>query len=70
MAMLHHPTTPRKDELLEKFPNISEDELCQLKDMLNKELHELKVRQDPKILAYALMVARIDSELLDRQKNC
>jgi hypothetical protein len=67
IAMLHHPTTLRKDDLLNRFPSITDEELCELKDILGSEFHDRKASQDPKLLAYALMSARIDSELLDRK---
>lgn len=68
--IIKQPIHFRLDELLEKFPNLTEEEMCELKDILINGMPDLREKKDPKALAYALMLARIDSELYDRKQNC
>jgi hypothetical protein len=67
--MIKQPIHLRKDDLVDRFPNLTDDELCELKDILQFEMIELKAKKDPKVLAYALMTARIDSVIYDRLKS-
>ncbi len=68
--IIKQPIHFRKDELIDKFPDLNNDELCELRNILMDEMIDLKVRKDPKVLAYALMTARVDSVLYDRKKGC
>lgn len=76
-SIIKQPVHSRKDELVDKFPNLSDDELCELRDILQGEMEQLKQTPptkegdlNPKMLAYALMTARINTALYDNNKKC
>jgi hypothetical protein len=69
-AIIKQPIHFRKDELIDRFPNLTNDELCELKDILKTEMHELTTNKDPKVLAYALMMARVDTVLYENSRKC
>jgi hypothetical protein len=71
-GMLHQPTHHGKDELLEKWPNLSLDEIKQLKDILVKEREEmynqvssLDEKKKAYLLGLALRLAHIEYILID-----
>ena len=68
--IIKQPIHFRKDNLLDRFPNLDDTEMCELRSILQDEMVDLKVRKDPKVLAYALMTARVDSVMYDRKKEC
>jgi hypothetical protein len=75
--MIKQPIHFRKDELLDKFPNLGSEEIHELKDTLQLEkremLSKIKLLEPEKkayLLAIALMLARIDSVLIDRGDKC
>jgi hypothetical protein len=65
-GVLQQPTHFRKDDLLDRFPNIINQELVELKDIIVSELTELKKTKDPKVASYAIWKARVELECLDR----
>lgn len=75
--MLKHPTASRKDDLLDRFPKLSTEEMCKLRDTLMVEKHDMLTEleyapADKKMyaLALALMLAGIDTILIDRGLKC
>jgi len=75
--MLKQTTQPRKDVLLDKFPDVDKNEIKELKDILMIEKRELVkaaefLSSDKKIylIALALMLAGIDSLCIDRRITC
>jgi hypothetical protein len=75
--MIKQPTHLKKDELLDRFPNLNYDELCELKSMLTEEKILLlpatnSLTPDKKIylISLALMLAGIDSRLIDMGSKC
>jgi hypothetical protein len=69
-AIIKQPTHFRKDDLIDRFPNLSVEELCELKDILKDEMQHLTTNKDPKLLAYALMMARVDTVLYENNRKC
>ena len=55
-----------KDELLDRFNDLSKEELQKLRLILDNELTELKAGKNPIILGYAIMLARIDQKLEEK----
>jgi len=68
--IIKQPIHFRKDELIDKFPDLSEEEICELKNILEGEIKELRLHKDIKVLAYGLMMARINIVLHERQQIC
>jgi len=74
--MLKQPIHLRKDDLLDRFPSLSYDELCELKSMLVQEKISLPMVKtltpDKKVylISLALMLAGIDSRLIDMETKC
>jgi hypothetical protein len=72
--MIKQPIHVEKDTLLEAFKadnkNISGDNLAKLKFMLEDELAELKIKKDPKVMYYVIMLARIEQVMYDKQCGC
>ena len=75
--MIKQPIHFRKDELLDKFPNLSYEDICELRETLHTEKVELlsnikKLEPDKKsyLLAVVLMLARVDGVLVDRGDKC
>jgi hypothetical protein len=75
-GMLHHPDLEhyRKDELLEGFPDLTLDEMCELRDLITKEKVEMLSTKDccdrSYLLCLALMQARIETVLVDLKLSC
>jgi hypothetical protein len=69
-SMIKQPIHFRKDDLIDRFPNLTDDELCELKNILEEEMKDLTTNKDPKVLAYALMMARVDTVLHENNKKC
>ena len=44
--------------------------MCELKDLLEEEMNGLRINKDPKVLAYALLTARVTTVLNDRKVKC
>lgn len=65
-GVLQQPTHFRKDDLLDRFPCISNEELLELKNIIVTEITELKKTKDPKVASYAIWKARVELECLDR----
>jgi len=75
--IIHHPDSPRKDYLSDKFPNLTEEEICELRDILISEKKELMANgaaRDPHtrayVLAVSLQLARVGTALVDKKLNC
>lgn len=75
--MIKQPTHLKKDDLLDRFPKLSYDELCDLKSILIEEKILLlparsTLTPDKKIylISLALMLAGIDSRLIDMGSKC
>jgi chromosome segregation ATPase len=75
--MIKQPIHFRKDELLDRFPNLVYDEMCELRETLTAEktdligrMKELSGDKKAYLLALALMLARIDSVLIDKGAKC
>ena len=74
--MLKQPIHLRKDTLLDKFPDLKYEELCELKEMLIEEkkqlLPEKKLTPGKKVylISLVLMLAGIDSRLIDMEIKC
>jgi len=64
--LVQQPIHYRKDDLLDRFPNISNSELNELKEILIFEIKDLKERKDPIAAAYAIWRARVEVECLER----
>ncbi len=66
---IHHPNTPLLDKKLENFEELSLIELIGLKIDLSRKIEEMKVdaKDDPKILLYVLLMARLDLKIHDRK---
>ena len=60
-SLIKQPTHYRKDDLVDRFPNLNAEEMEELKCILQLEMIELRDQKDPKVLAFALMLARIDT---------
>ena len=69
--MLKQPTHFRKDDLLERFPSLTDEELLELRDTLVCELRERKqnMPKDQLNLSYALMLGNIRNEMIERSKQ-
>jgi uncharacterized protein YoxC len=74
--MIKQPVHFRKDDLLDRFPNITH-EIFELRDILMAEKTEMITNvksltgdQKAYLLALVLMLARVDSVLLDKEKKC
>jgi len=65
-SIIKQPIHFRKDDLIDRFPNLTDDELFELKCILREEMSELTTNKDPKVLAYALMMARVDTVLHEK----
>ena len=67
--ILKQPIHKEKDDLLDEFMNgnITEDHSIKLKSILKTELDELKYNgnKDPKILAYILVLARLEQNMYE-----
>jgi hypothetical protein len=68
-TIIHDPTHYKKDDLIDRFPSLNDDELYELRNILTDEMVELKLNKSEKIFAYAFMVARVDSVLYDNHKK-
>lgn len=75
--MLKQPSHIRKDELIDKFPNLDKYEICELKDILRAERTELvehgeclPMEKKVYLIALVLMLANIDTMLVDRRVIC
>ena len=68
-ALIHHPTTPIKDDLLDRFPEIDDNELNILKEIIHEEKTELEETKDPKLIAYAIWSARVEIECIRRHRK-
>lgn len=75
--MLKQPVHLRKDELLDKFPNLDYNELCELRAMLTEEkgvlitmTKQLSPTKKVYLISLALMLAGIDSRLIDVGRKC
>jgi len=64
--VLMQPVHFRKDDLIMRFPNITNAELKELKDIIITESSELLEKKDPKVAAYAIWRARVELECLER----
>jgi hypothetical protein len=64
--IIKQPIHFRKDDLLDRFPNLNDDELCELKNIIATEKHELEPSKDPKLISYAIWTARIEMEYMKR----
>jgi hypothetical protein len=75
-GILHHPELEhkRKDMLLEKFPNLTVDEMCELRDRIKKEKIDMilvnQIKDRAYLLALGLMQARVETALVDLQAKC
>ena len=69
-SIIKQPIHFRKDDLIDRFPHLTEEELCELRDILKNEMGELTTSKDPKALAYALMLARVDTVLHENNNKC
>lgn len=76
--MLHHPDPAhqRKDMLLERFPDLTVEEMCELRDLIKAEKTDL-LTNTPKgsrdwgyVLGLGLMQARVETALVDKKGNC
>ena len=69
--MLKQPTHFWKDDLLERFPSLTDEELLELRDTLVCELRERKqnMPKDQLNLSYALMLSNIRIEMIERSKQ-
>ena len=74
--IIHHPTSPRRDDLVEKFPNLTMEEMRELRSMLIKERDELRANgatRNPQSQAYALSIvlqlARVQTALMDKEDS-
>jgi len=78
-----HPSAKRKDELMDRFPNLTDEEVCELKAILQYEVEEFRKHDTLesrasgewatlklKSLAYALQQAAIELSLFDRRAKC
>jgi len=75
--MLKQPIHLRKDNLLDRFPSLSYDELCELKSILAEEkgvlltmTKQLSPTKKVYLVSLALMLAGIDSRLIDMGSKC
>lgn len=68
--LIKQPIHFRKDDLVDRFPNLTEEEMCELRDIITAEMKDLIKDKKDKVLAYALMKARIDQVLWDRNRIC
>ena len=75
--MIKQPVHRVKDELLDKFPNLDYRQLCELRDMLVEEKNillpaqnELTTEKKIYLISLVLMLAGIDSKLIDMEKKC
>lgn len=68
--MIKQPIHFEKDKLLDNLKSLSGEDLQKLKFMLEDELIELKKGKDPKVVAYVIMLARIDQRLYEKQCSC
>jgi len=74
--IIKQPIHYRKDELVEKFPNLTIEETRELRDILIKERNELKMSNAAKnpstrayVLAIGLQLARVQTELMDKESK-
>jgi hypothetical protein len=67
--VIMQPIHFRKDDLLTRFPNITDKELLELKEILTQEVRNLKNQKDPKVAVYAIWRARVELECLNRGKD-
>jgi len=75
--MIKQPIHFRKDDLLDKFPNLKYEEMFELKTTLQIEKTEMLLNvkslssaKKTYLLALALMLAGIDSRLIDMEDKC
>lgn len=68
--MIKQPVHLEKDGLLDNFQTLDGEGLQKLKFMLQDELLGLRKNKDPKIVAYVLMLARIDQILFEKNCGC
>jgi len=74
--MLKQPVHFRKDDLLDRFKSLNYQELCELKNILTEEKISLfqKESMTPEkkiyLISLALMLAGIDSKLIDMETKC
>lgn len=73
-SLIKQPIHARKDELMDKLvpedlsdlPTCNDEELMELRGILNDELTTLRQIKEPRSLAYALAIGYIDQLLFDR----
>lgn len=64
---MKQPIHYRKDDLIDRFPNISDDELLELQCILLKEVEEYSKTKDFKALAGGMFLSQIEDELNKRR---
>jgi len=64
---IHHPDTPILDYKLDNFANLTKNELEELKIEIREQIRTIqaKDKENPKILFYALLLARAEQKLHD-----
>lgn len=67
--IIKQPIHFRKDDLLDRFPKLNDDELLELKDIIDTEKHDLEPSKDPKLISYAIWTARIEMECIKRNNK-
>lgn len=68
--IIKQPIHFRKDDLIDRFPNLTRDELCELKDILKDEMRVLTQVKDAKLMAYAWQLANVNYELQNKKETC
>lgn len=66
-TVIKQPIHFRKDDLIDRFPNLSNDEIDELKQILTEEMVELQAKKDSKVIAYAIYLGGIENEIYKRK---
>jgi hypothetical protein len=72
---IHHPEPEhaRKDRLLELFPNLTVEEMCELRDLIKAEKFQMLAKQSKDrvyILGLGLSQAMVETALVDKRGKC
>jgi hypothetical protein len=68
--LLKQPVHFVKDDLLERFPNLSHDEMCKLREMILAEKETYLKAKDFRAMAATVLLIQVDHFLKMEKKKC
>ncbi len=64
---IHHPNTPTIDDKLERFDNLTMEELYELRADIKATMDATEDKKGVTVLYYTLLLSRIDSRVFDKR---